>query len=75
MAEQREHLSGVKVCWCNPQLAQACPDCENGEGLQAVAAVIVMAPFVDCWRCNGHGLVEPYDDSEPKILVHTNVPG
>ena len=70
---QREHVGGVNICWCKPQLCQACPECENGEGLEGVGAVLQRASFVDCWRCDGHGLVEPYDELEPKILVHTDV--
>ena len=57
MADQRE-------------LRQACPECENGEGLNGVAAVVRVAPFVKCWRCDGHGLVEIYDDLAPKIVLH-----
>ena len=48
---------------------QACPECENGEGLAGVDTVLQAAPFVECWRCDGHGLVEVYDDFEPKIKV------
>ena len=51
-------------------LRQACSECRNGEGLEGVGAVIRKAPFVECWRCDGHGLVEVYDDLEPKIVIH-----
>ena len=60
MADQGRHLL----------LQQACPECKNGEGLEGVGAVIVKAPFVECWRCDGHGLVEPFDTLESKIVVH-----
>ena len=50
-------------------LRQACSECRNGEGLEGVSTVIRMAPFVECWRCDGHGLVEVYDDLKPKIKV------
>ena len=50
-------------------IRQACPECENGEGLAGVAKVIHKAPAVECWRCDGHGLVEPYDDDTPNIIV------
>lgn len=49
---------------------QACPECENGESLAGVATVIRMAPFAECWRCDGYGLVEPYNDSKSRIVVH-----
>ena len=51
------------------ELRQACPECANGEGLGGVSAVVCVAPFVECWRCDGHGLVEPYDALVPKIVV------
>ena len=50
-------------------LRQACPECKNGEGLEGVGAVIRVAPFAECWRCDGHGLVKPYNGLEPKIKV------
>ena len=80
MADQKDHVSGpgrlpatLEYCWCNPQFRQACPEC--GEGFAGVAEVFPVAsprvaPIVECWRCDGHGLVEPYDDLEPKIVIH-----
>jgi len=53
----------------NTVLRQACPECENGEGLAGVGAVIHKAPAVECWRCDNHGLVEPFDRDEPNIVV------
>ena len=77
MADQKEHVSrpgrfpATLDCWCNPQFRQACPECEYGEGLAGVAEVFPgQALVVECWRCDGLGLVEPYDDLEPKIVVH-----
>ena len=51
-------------------LQQSCPECENGRGLVGVSEVLRVAPAVECWRCDGHGLVEPYDDDNPLIIVH-----
>ena len=73
METQREHLTHM-VCWCRPIVRQSCPDCENGEGLEGVSAVIKKAPFIDCWRCDGHGFVEPLDQYDgPLIIVHRNI--
>lgn len=80
----RKHVSGpgrlpatLEYCWCNSQFRQACPECEYGEGLAGVAEVFPAQgafPVVECWRCDGHGLVEPFDDLEPTILVHRDEP-
>lgn len=67
MNQARQHQG--PNCWCHPEKRQSCPECENGEGLDGVGAVIKVAPAVACWRCDGHGLVEPYEDG-PTILVH-----
>ena len=65
----KEHLTNAN-CWCKPLVRQACPECEHGEGLEGVEAVIQKARAVECWRCDDHGLVEPYDDDMPNIIVH-----
>lgn len=56
--EEREDCA----CWCNPEVSQVCPECEESE----------VAP-PDCWRCAGRGVVEPYDDDLPCIVVHRDV--
>ncbi len=55
-------------------LQQCCPECKNGEGLIGVGEVLCVAPAVECWRCDNHGLVEPYDDDSPLIIVHDAPP-
>ncbi len=50
-------------------IRQACPECENGEGLVGVDTVVRVGSTVECWRCDDHGLVEPYDATEPTIKV------
>ena len=66
------HDSGTRAakCWCKPVLRQACPECKNGEELAGVEAVIRVAHPIKCWRCDNHGLVEPYDDGVPTIILH-----
>ena len=50
------------------RVCQTCPECEAGEKLVGVAAVL-RSPTIpeNCWRCGGDGLVDPYDDDLPTI--------
>ena len=80
MTNEQKHISSpgrlsatLEHCWCNPQFRQACPECKRGEGLSGVAEVFPeqgIYLIVECWRCDGFGLVVPYDDLEPKIVIH-----
>lgn len=45
-------------CWCKPEILQPCPSCSLDDR------------DVDCWRCEGRGLVDQYDNDAPVIIVH-----
>ncbi len=51
---------------------QACPECDALPApLEGVAVVTIrsgVAPS-DCWRCDGFGFVDPYDDDLPTVVV------
>lgn len=52
-------------CWCQPRVYQVCPACE-GKDEKAM---------VECWNCAHEkgampGLVKPYADSLPLLVVH-----
>ena len=54
------HWTGKKgFCWCDPEEAQVCPQSdEDGRCLP------------ECAVCEGTGLVVPYDESLPLLIVH-----
>lgn len=50
------HVIDGSECWCCPEYMQPCPEfCKSNK---------------DCWKCNGRGLVDVYDETMPKIVVH-----
>lgn len=56
----RPHEEDNEHCWCGPDLFQVCPECERE----------VANEGPPCWRCNRKGLVEPYDEDFPMVIVH-----
>ena len=65
----REHVDDD--CWCKPTEYQVCPECDDDP--DAVIRTGKVIAKKDCWRCSGDGLVEPYDDDTPRIIVHREV--
>lgn len=55
----REHNTRDLSCWCDPDLFQVCPECEECD-----------EPPLTCWRCQGRGLVKVFDRERPIIVVH-----
>ncbi len=55
------------------RIRQACPECDVLPApLEGVAVVTIrsgVAPS-DCWRCDGFGFVDPYNDDEPTVVVN-----
>ena len=54
----RSHVTDGSDCWCDPEVLQACDDCDLPE------------PQKDCWKCHGRGLVMVFDDELPCVIVH-----
>ncbi len=51
---------------------QACPECNALPApLEGVATVTIRADKEPngCWRCDGFGFVDPYDDDAPTVVV------
>lgn len=59
---EAEHVTDSDDCWCGPEVVQPCLECPVGPGN--------VMPNPDCWRCNGRGLVPPYDDEAPSVIIH-----
>ena len=55
---ERKHVLTGCSCWCDPELLQICPECEDEDN------------YADCWKCGGRGLVKRYDDAEPCVVAH-----
>lgn len=53
----RSHVTTGLGCWCAPEVLQPCPQCDE-------------PPAPGCWRCAGRGLVEPFDDGLPCVVIH-----
>lgn len=53
----RSHVLDGLACPCGPEVRQPCPQCDE-------------PPAPDCWRCSGRGLVEPFDDALPCVVIH-----
>ena len=51
------HVVDGGPCWCNPDIVQPCPECEE-------------PPKPDCWRCSGNGQVDVYTDDFGVIVSH-----
>jgi hypothetical protein len=58
-----QHDCDNEFCWCSPELKQVCPECCE-EGL-------LITP--KCWRCEGTGLVDLYDDILPVLIIHRDL--
>lgn len=57
------------------QVYQPCPECEAGEEAMGASAVLrSRTHLIDCWRCGGNGLVDPYDDTLPVIIDRRTLP-
>ena len=56
----RSHVTYGGDCWCKAEVLQPCPECEDTQA----------DPLDPCWRCNGRGLVEPYADDVPRVIIH-----
>jgi hypothetical protein len=48
-----------EMCWCGPLIRQVCPESPSKGDCAA-----------DCWRCEGTGWVEPYDDTLSIAILH-----
>lgn len=59
-----QHETDRIDCWCQPRVTQLCPEpgCFEDTGTEDP----------DCWRCGGEGVVEPYDDDKPRLIVHAD---
>ncbi len=64
--DDRPHDLDSPTCWCNPEILQICPECEE----QPSEAVDDDGDNSPCWRCGGRGLVEVYDEELSKIIIH-----
>lgn len=55
------HMTDDPDCWCGPEILQPCPECiEKADD----------KPNPDCFRCEGRGLVDEYDEDMPSLIVH-----
>lgn len=50
-----EHEFGSRTCWCNPRLADHCPECGGKDP--------------DCWRCDELGLVDVDIDYPSEVVI------
>ncbi len=66
----REHIEEGENCWCGPTVFQVCPECDD-DPEEVIRTGTVIAKK-ECWRCDGDGLVEPYDYDEQHIIVHNS---
>ncbi len=57
----REHVHEVEglTCWCNPELARACPACENNPLTRLI-----------CPLCGGIGAVVCMEGANPDLVIH-----
>ncbi len=54
-----EHETDNEHCWCQPEVLQVCPECDEDH-----------IPTPGCWRCGGRGLVPEYDETQCSVIVH-----
>lgn len=74
IAGRRRHDLSGNFCWCEPRIMQTCPEClepgdEEGKVVGRKKPRFAKAKR-DCWKCQGTGMVTPYDPDLPKITVH-----
>lgn len=47
------------MCWCAPRVVQVCPESDDKGNCPET-----------CWKCDGTGWVEPYDDALNLCILH-----